>query len=324
MNSAIGGYFELEFPKPRPFLYPAAYEFQSARAAFLAQLRAAKPTRVFMPHYICDSMLSPLEKAGVECCFYFIDSDFNVIDDFDFFESDWLFYVNYFGVCGKNIERLFETYNPLQLILDHSQAFYTPPTNCLATIYSARKFFGVPDGGLLITSLPIREPQTIDHGSLARAIPGLTRLAETPEAGYIDYQKSEYTLAQCEPLKMSHLSRRILHSVNFESARLRRNENFYFLHLRLGCLNEFSFDLRGIDGPLCYPFLILSAGLRKFLIGERVFVANYWPEISGRGRGDCLEMRFARDLLPLPCDQRYDLQDMQRVAELCLNFLSCK
>lgn len=324
MNNAIGGYFELEFPKARPFLYPAAYEFQSARAAFLALLRTGKPSRVYMPHYICDSMVAPLEKAGVECLFYSIDGEFNIIDDFELGVSDWLFYVNYFGVCEKNIDGLFRRYNPRQLILDHSQAFYSPPRDCLATIYSSRKFFGVPDGGLLITGLPVAEPQESDQGSLSRAMSGLTRLAETPEAGYADYQKAEHSLEQCEPLKMSQLTRRILHGVDFEAAKTRRNENFLFLHGQLGGLNQIELDLQGIDGPLCYPFLVDSEDLRSHLIRARVFVATYWPETIARVSSNSHESKFVKSLLPLPCDQRYGLGEMEHMAKICLNFLSCR
>lgn len=324
MSNAIGGYFELELPRPGPFLYPAAYEFQSARAAFLALLGAMKPHKVFMPHYICDSMIAPLEKSGVEYCFYSVDAEFNIIDDFDFSDLDWLLYVNYFGVCEKNIDRLLTKYNPRQLILDYSQAFYAFPRDCLATIYSPRKFFGVPDGGLLLTGLAICEAQTSDHDSFSRTMPGLKRLAETPEAGYTDYQKAEGSLKQCEPLKMSQLTRRILHSVDFETARLRRNENFYFLHHRLKGLNKISLDFQNVNGPLCYPFVTDSPDLRKHLIRERVFVATYWPETVTRVSNTSQELKFVNNLLPLPCDQRYDSYEMHRIVEICLDFLSCR
>ena len=322
MSNAIGGYFELELPRPGNFLYPAAYKFQSARAAFLALLRTVKPRKVFIPHYICDSMIAPLEQSGVEYCFYSVDAEFNIIDDLEFSDSDWLLYVNYFGACEKNIDQLLTKYNPHQLILDHSQAFYAAPRDCMATIYSPRKFFGVPDGGLLLTELQICEPQSSDHVSFTRAMPGLKRLAETPEAGYTDYQKAERSLEQCEPLKMSQLTQRILHSVDFENARLRRNENFHFLHHRLKELNKISLNFQNINGPLCYPFLADSPDLRAHLIREKVFVATYWPETAARVSNTSHEIKFVNNLLPLPCDQRYDSNEMQRIVEVCLHFLS--
>ena len=322
MDTAIGGYFELELPERGPFLYPMAHQFQSARAAFLALLRAGRPSRVYMPHYLCDSMLAPLAIAGVECVFYSMDAGFNLIDEIDLRPSDWLLYVNYFGVCRKPIDRLRARHAASQLVLDHSQALYAAPGACLATIYSPRKFFGVPDGGLLVTALPVGKPQARDQGSLARARSGLRRLAQTAEAGYAAYQEAEASLEQCEPLQMSQLSQRILHSVDTEAARVRRNSNFAFLHQQLGGFNGLKIDLDSVDGPLCYPLLADTAGLRAHLIRERIFVATYWPEVASRVGAVSHELEWVRHLLPLPCDQRYGLAQMQRIAQTCLAFLS--
>lgn len=322
MKMAIGGYFELELPVPRPFPYPMAHQFQSARAAFVAMLRAGRPTRVFMPYYLCNSMLTPLENEGVECVFYSLDAGFNISDDIVLRPSDWLLYVNYFGVCGKPFDRLRAKYPPDQLILDQSQAFYAPPGDCLATIYSPRKFFGVPDGGLLVTALPISEPKGVDQGSMTRAEAGLMRLARTAEAGYSAYKAAEESLEQCEPLQMSQLSQRVLYSVDMETARLLRNANFAFLHQQLGGHNSLAFDLGSIDGPLCYPLLVGNSDLRAHLIQERIFVATYWPEVACHVSAASYELGWVENLLPLPCDQRYGLTQMQRIAQICLSFLS--
>lgn len=322
MRHAIGGYFELELPPPRASLYPMALSFQSARAAFLALLRTGKPARIFMPYYLCDSMLAPVEKAGVNCVFYSLDADFDIVDDITLGESDWLLYVNYFGICGPNIDRLRNRHASAQLILDHSHAFYAAPTECLATIYSPRKFFGVPDGGLLVTAQPVAEPINTEQGSLARARAGMTRLAETAEAGYAAYKEAENSLAQCEPMKMSQLSRRILQSVDVEAVRLRRNANFAFLHQQLAARNLLGFDASCVDGPLCYPLLTDVAGLHEHLLCERIFVAKYWPEVACRvGQASC-EFNWTRNLLPLPIDQRYSKDDMQIIADICLYFIS--
>ena len=71
--------------------------------------------------------------------------------------------MNYFGVCEKVQDELLLKYNSEQLVFDHSQAFFTPPKKCLATIYSPRKFFGVPDGGLLFTEVKIQLPKNQDE-----------------------------------------------------------------------------------------------------------------------------------------------------------------
>ena len=322
IEHAIGGYFELELPAAKPFLYPQARRFQSARASFLALLRAGKPKRVWMPHYICDSMLAPLRQAGVEFIFYSINAQFEISDDFELSGGDWLFYVNYFGVCSRNIDRIMSRFDKNQVVLDYSQSFYAAPRECLATIYSPRKFFGVPDGGLLVTNLPIAISPEIESASVGRSTYLLKRLAGSAESGYADYQKAEQSLVEFEPYQMSSLTRRILNSVDFKEVKIRRNSNFHFLHERLGKINKLLIDPLSIDGPLCYPFFIAQSGIRERLISERVFVATYWPDVLDRVSDTSCEASLVKNILPLPCDQRYGKEQMKKIIEIFSEFFS--
>jgi hypothetical protein len=135
----------------------------------------------------------------------------------------------------------------------------------------------VPDGGLVVTDLSLEVPLVQDHLSKRRAEALLERLAESPESGYQCYIRSELSLADLEPRRMSLLTSRILASIDFASVQGRRNNNFRYLHDRLGHLNRLHIDPMHIDGPMCYPLLIDAEGLRAFLIAKRVFVATYWP-----------------------------------------------
>ncbi len=305
MSEAVGGYFELELPQGNSSFYPAALRFQSARASFYALLCAGRPRKIWMPHYICDSMLGPLKAAGVDVSFYSINEDFSVKDDVYPRPDEWVLYVNYFGVCSSRQLDILKMFNYEQVIFDHSQAFYAPPLDCLATIYSPRKFFGIPDGGLLITKLPIPEPEGTDDGSIQRSLHLLKRLAGTPESGYADYQAAERTLEDFHYKKMSALTERLLSSIDYEAARLKRNENFRFLHKELGRHNKLEFDVDAIDGPLCYPFFRSLPSLRETLIKERVFTPTYWAACRSRVEPGSLEWELVNNIFPIPCDQRY-------------------
>jgi hypothetical protein len=319
LSKAIGGYFELELPPKKPFLYSQAYQFQSARAAFLALLRTGKPKRVSMPRYICDAMLMPLRNEDVECVFYSINEQFDIVDDIKLSTDDWLLYVNYFGICAKNVDRILSKFNPNQIVLDHSQAFYAPPRKCLATIYSPRKFFGIPDGGLLVTNLPVVMPSKIDNGSLGRSTHLLKRLADSAESGYMDYQQADASLQDIEPLRMSYLTQNLLSSVNFQKIRKKRNDNFLFLHNQLGKLNKLIIDVSSVDGPLCYPFVIDQSGIRERLIAKRIFVPTYWHDTLKIVSDDSCEALLVRNVIPLPCDQRYGSDEMNEIARVILS-----
>lgn len=316
-DTAIGGYMALELPAPAPMRYPQALQFQSARAAFLALLRTGKPRRVWMPRYMCDAMLAPLAMAGCECVFYSVSSTFEIADPIELAPGDWLLYVNYMGVCGDGVQKVLRTFDPAQVVLDHSQAFFAPPGDCLATVYSPRKFFGVPDGGLLVTTLPVVLPQAVDEGAPSRMAHLLKRLYGQAESGYADFQQAEQSLEACEPCRMSPLTQRILGGIDTENARHQRNHNFALLYHVLGPLNRFPLDVTEVDGPLCYPFLCDQPGLRERLIAARIFVPTYWPDVLGRVDGQSWEATLVRKLIPLPCDQRYGEAEMGLVAELC-------
>ena len=312
MKPAIGGYFELELPSAQPFIYQDALKYQSARAAFLALLYVSKPERVWMPFYICDAMLSPVRASGAKVCFYSLDEQLGIADNITLGSSDILLYVNYFGVCLEQVEKVLKQFDPSQVVLDFSQAFFAKPQKCLATIYSPRKFFGIPDGGLIFTELLLTAPEMLDTGSIGRVNHLIKRLADSPEFGYEDYQHSEISLNDLKPKKMSNFTNRLLSSIDFDNAHARRNENFLILHEALGTTNRLILDAEP-NGPLCYPYFSANAGLRKKLISQRVFVPTYWADALSRISGDCLELDLINSILPIPCDQRYSSKDMARV-----------
>ena len=316
MKDAIGGYFGLDIPEGDGHPYNDAFKYQSARAAFYALLLAVKPERVWMPRYICNSMLAPLYKADIEICFYEIKQDFSIADDIVLQKNDLLLYVNYFGIYEQNQQNLLENYNSEQIIFDHSQAFFTPPKKCLATIYSPRKFFGVPDGGLLITDVNMPIPEKQDEASYDRSLHLLKRFADSPEAGYQNFQRSESSLESFEPLRMSKLTERLLGGIDYQKVKKIRNRNFLYLHDQLKDRNKIVIDSDSIDGPMVYPFLQSDSDLKTHLITNRIFVSTYWPECLDRPGVTKAEVKLVQTLLPLPCDHRYDISDLTNILKI--------
>jgi hypothetical protein len=67
---------------------------------------------------------------------------------------------------------------------------------------------------------------------------------------------------------------------------------------------------------MIYPFWSMKTGLRQRLIDADIFVATYWPNVRDWCEPDSAECRLAESLLPLPIDQRYDDNDMQRILAI--------
>jgi hypothetical protein len=321
---AIGGYFELELSPHKRLHHSHAIKYQSARASFSALLRTGKPNKVWVPHYICESMLAPLKATETQHAFYAINSDFDIAENIEIGEFDWILYINYYGICNQASERVLKKFPPMQIVMDHSQAFFTPPKDCLATIYSPRKFFGLPDGGLLVSNMPVHQTIGIDQGSEQRTTHLIKRLAGGAEYGYDEYKKAEESLSDTAPLRMSDLTQKLLSGIDFKSAKKRRNENFKYLARKLGGLNELNINLSDIDGPLCYPFLNSKVGIREHLIKNRVFVATYWPDAISRVAELEFEGTLVKKMLPIPCDQRYGINEMEKITNFILNFIVYK
>lgn len=320
-NKAIGGYFELELPASKAPVYPQALSFQSGRAAFLALLHTGKPRRVWAPYYICSTMLDSIKQAEVETAFYRIDDSFHLAQEIHLLEGDWFLYVNYFGLRGAYAQSLLSQFARQRVVIDASQALFSPPLDCLATIYSPRKFLGLPDGGLLVSSIAVDVPEA-DEGSFERALPLLKRMAFSPEAGYAEHQHAETTLYKQQPKGMSNLTRRMLSSVDLTEVCEARNRNFSYLHKHLGRHNRLHVMPGEVNGPLCYPMLTPNAKLREALIKERIFVATYWRDVLDLVEASCSEAFLVHGLVPLPCDQRYSEGDMARVVEVCSEFFA--
>ena len=306
----------MELPSPRLTKYQGALKYQSARSAFFALLQASKPTRVWMPYYICESMLAPVKAAKIEIRYYSINNQLGIADDITLAATDLLLYVNYFGICSGQVEKVLARFSPSQVVMDFSQAFFAAPQNCLATIYSPRKFFGLPDGGLLFTQLNISVPEAVDIGSEKRMRHLIARLGGTAESGYADYQLAELSLNEFEPKRMSLLTERIFGAIDFEAVRTQRNKNFYYLNKNLNESNSLRIDLEDVDGPMCYPYFSDNPELRDILITKRVFIPTYWPEVLRHAGKNSFEALLINQCFPIPCDQRYRENELSRIFHL--------
>lgn len=318
----IGGYFELELFNRNTFFYQDSIRYQSARSAFMALIRIGKPERIWIPRYICDAMVKPIEMSNVECIWYDIDDQLSVNDDIALNKNDWLLYVNYYGLCNKNINNLLSRFSPKQIVLDFSQSFFQSPVGVLATIYSPRKFFGIPDGGLLITrflEMPLEKQQ--DDASVQRMSHLIKRLGGSAEVGYSDFERAEMSLSDIFPKRMSKLTEKILASVNFEYVKKKRNENFFQLHNKLGAMNLFKFDGMNVSAPLCYPFLTNDNSLRQHLIHNKIYIPTYWKDAMHRVSEEWAE-KMIINCLPLPIDQRYGQEEMERIVSVILDNIS--
>jgi len=114
---------------------------------------------------------------------------------------------------------------------------------------------------------------------------------------------------------MSDLTRMVLASFDYNKIRAKRANNFKQMHELLGKYNELILDDQ-TETPMVYPFLCKKDGLRQHLIGNRVYVPQWWKHVTDSPISNDWERHVSTYLLPIPIDQRYDTVDISDIAKI--------
>lgn len=316
----IGGYFELELPQDKDFPHCDNKLLNSGRHAFEFILRSmqVKPAVVWLPRFTCEVMMQPLERLGINAKFYEINDRLEIKYFPELEENEVIVANNYFGVKDSYMKLLSASYGE-QLIIDCAQSYYMNEIPGIRQFYSPRKYFGVPDGGIAVT--PDDNSDCMVKGvSWSRSSHLLKRIDLGPSEGYTDFRTNSEILNSESIKLMSNLTKRVLRSVDYEAAREKRMSNYKTLEDLLGSYNILKLpQSESFACAMVYPFMIDSDSLRQRLIDNKIFVATYWPNVLKWCDSDAIEYKLAKYLLPLPIDQRYGEQEMQRIADVILS-----
>lgn len=314
----IGGFFELELDRKLEY-HADAIKVNSGRNAIRLILKIIKPTKIFLPYYVCDSVLEPILDLKIDYEFYSIDQNFMPILNEKIESTDLVLYINYFGINDHNVKRLLKNYP--NLVVDNTQSFFSTPLEGVHTIYSPRKFFGVADGGYLYSNVIKANYEHEQDVSYNRYEHLLKRIDLNAHESYGQFVSSENLLIGQPIKRMSKLTQSVLQSIEYGKVKEIRKTNFNYLHSNLYTINELNIDLSNVESPMVYPFLLSKEGLKSFLIERKIYVATYWKEVLDRVESNSIEYQFTRYLVPLPIDQRYNLEDMKSVVEIIWRYL---
>ena len=311
----IGGYFELELPR-FPEYHSEAISLNSGRFCLEYILRCRKYKKVYVPYFTCDSAVEPIVKLGIPYEFYHIDKEYRITDDIALDEDEALMYTNYWGLQDEYCKQLACRYRR-QLILDYTQAFFSRPIGGIDTFYSCRKFFGTPDGGYLYTDAKADFELEQDE-SFARMDSLVKRIDLSPEAGYDDFHRVSTAFHDQPIRRMSKFTKRMMQGIDYYAAAQRRLDNYNYLRRHLGG-RQLSYG----EVPMVFPYEAEQGqDLRRELIAHKVFVAKYWPNVDEWAGEDATETWMANHILPLPIDQRYGEEDMERIVRIIKNSMN--
>jgi len=315
----IGGYFELHLDASRQLPYDGIY-FNSGCSALEYFLLNRKPCEVWLPEYICPSLISVIKRVGTKLKWYAVDYQLNPIIDQKVFSSKNIVVVivNYFGIRSDLLKKYHQFRN--LIIWDLSQAFYCklPPEN--SGFYSPRKFFGIPDGGILLdsalnTAMHLNLPTS---NSVDKFLHLIKRIESGAAAGHEEFKNANNLLGKEGMKLMSNLSKTLIRSIDFAKVARQRLANYHTLHKSLSATNELLLPNHIKEAPMVYPYKLSNKKaiqLRAYLIRHSVFVATYWP-FEKKAMFIHRSHILANSIIPLPIDQRYGHKEMLDIINL--------
>lgn len=321
---AIGGYFSLELNDERE-CHHDALRLNAGRYALEYILKARKYKKVYLPYFICDSIMAPIERLGVVCEFYHINEQLEPAVKLQPKNDEAVLYVNYFGLKNHFASTFCYAYK--NTILDQTQAFYSEQGNKHGdktvqcdTFYSCRKYFGVADGAYLYTDCLLEEELPQDE-SFERMTFLTKRIDRSAQEGYVDFHANDKALGVVGMKRMSKLTEAIMKGIDYSERAGKRIRNFHVLRKELEDSNRFKWAMDYGTVPLVYPYYVENgAELRQKLIENQVFCARYWPNVLEWCKPDTLEYQLAENLVCLPVDQRYGEKEMEYVLKLIQDY----
>ena len=306
----IGGYLELDNYN-LPMLHDDAIALNSARNCLALLIRKKQIKQIYVPKFLCKSVSDICLKENVEVVYYSIGVDFLPIE-LQLPKKSWIYIVNYYGQLSNCVlSQLRKKYE--NIIIDNVQAFFQEPIKDIDTIYTCRKFFGVSDGAFLYSDISLDEPLDTDE-SLTRLAYLFGRYEKSASDFYSEYLKQEKLIASMPVRRMSKLTNNLLHGIDYQFAKDRRTQNFKYLYERLGKINKLKIKL--IKGAYMYPLYIKNGDkIRAKMHREKIYIATLWPDTFLICKEDELEYDMAKNILPIPVDQRYTVSDMEYIVK---------
>jgi len=335
-NVILGGLFGWEFPAVMhdrlvpPWLQGRHLRLVNARSGLRLLAEHLQPAKIWLPAYLCESILGGLAPFEGKLQFYPVDVTHNISSP-EWLENvkakDLVLVIDYFGWRPEKslLDQIHGT--GAYILEDASQAILTAGVGKGAdySLYSPRKFVAVPDGGVLraegISSLPDVSLQQSPSAWWFQAFHAVMLRGEFDRHGgdrawFKVFQSTENN-SPIGSYGMSEFSDRALQAAfAYEVIASARIRNYHFL---VDYLGEWALRRNLPEGtvPLGFPIRIFHRDkIRQRLFDCGVYPAIHWPIPAAVPAGFADSRRLAAEIMTLPCDQRYGLDDMARMADI--------
>lgn len=314
----------------------------SGREAISAAIEDIEKTKgrnrkCLLPQYTCDTVIISFINHGWEVCFYPLEKnleiDFKIIKVIIERETPSVLLLHPLYGMEINIEtiRLLKEYkksNKIIIIEDLTQAlsFFKKEQWCNYRVASLRKWFAIPDGGLVISENRLSFEKHEEKKGYIKLKKEALMLKERYLKGDASVEKEKflntnnmaerYLYEHTEISEMSEYSWQELREIDVEQILIQRQRNADYLSQKLKKMKRVkSFD-KYKESPLFCPILVDDRErIQNYLSEKCIYTSILWPVPKQVFSQLNKDMAYIYEhLLCIPCDQRYGIEDMEEIV----------
>lgn len=322
--------------------YNAIY-FDSGRSALLHLLNQIDITKIAIPEYMCESVINCFQDK--EIIYYPVDENLNIIWDdllsICYFKNVDTIYLHFFnGYIDKSYD-FYKLYKlkikkNINIIEDTTHSFFTNK-NLIGDycICSLRKWFSIPDGGVLYSKNILKNHKLlfnnwyrIKYNAMIEKNNYLKGTIKN-KSNFLEkfYETDELLENQKHIFSISPISLNLLKGFNLEYIKKIRLNNYNILKNHFKNNDYKLISLNGLNQiPLFFTIYAKNRdSLRNHLKINNIYCPVHWPvhsNIIKRNNSKLISMHE----LSIPIDHRYNENHMNYIIDVFKNYsnLNCE
>jgi len=343
MKKYIGGQLGYDnLISPKSNLLKNTQLFTNGRSAlfFILKNIKSKINKVYVPSYLCESILQPIKKLGIKFIFYEIRNNLNFKIPKE--KKSAIIILNYFGLENRSVENISNDYKKnIYYIYDCTHNIFNKYDNFkvfnkknIFRFASIRKYIPFPVGAICnldyVNLKKIKKKNKKILKKFNKLIDRNKYFNNSKKNIFYENQllneQDRYKLYENRTIFKNKLPEDIENKIkkyNLKRILFIRNNNYNFLKKKL------EKKVKIVSKNTCYPlyltiFLIKDNKKKVFnyLSKQGIFSVNLWPIPKEVNRNN-FKYTFALNkmLISFPIDHRYNLKDMEYMASNILKSL---
>lgn len=340
MRKLIGGQMGFINENDKKFnLLKKKQIFCNGRSALYAILKTIrnKINRIYVPSYLCKSILQPIKEIGLDYKFYKIQNNFNY--NLPLKKNSAVIFLNYFGKNNKKYKFLKNNYKKnIFYIKDCTHDIFNKSHNIndfnkkeIYKFASIKKYMPFSLGAITnLKSVKLNAPNTKEIKIFSRLYNNL--LVRGKYFSYplkaIDNSLEKKMLAEQKNFKIfedrniftcripKHIERKLV-KYNLRQNLKKRLNNYFFLKKNLNC--KINIISKSSNFPLYLTILLNETNKKilKFLHKHRIFAINLWKLPKEVNKKKYKESHnLSKSLISLPIDHRYKKEDIRYMVSI--------